>query len=141
MNKTGRSHCPVPICALVGRQSITCLMCQSTGYIPVEQVNELVALILQVIRDCALIQLNSHPENQESNFYSVAVTSLSSQVHYMNTVVGSCVTTNSSLIPPWREPLVHFHGAGGEGRTIFLCVLLLHNIVIFMRTPVEISYI
>lgn len=37
----------------------------------------------------------------------------------MNTVVESCVTTNISLTLPGGEPLVNFHGAGGEGRTIF----------------------
>lgn len=43
---------------------------------------------------------------RNSNFYSVAVTSLSSQVQYMNTVVGTYVTTNVSLIPPRSEQLV-----------------------------------
>ena len=43
---------------------------------------------------------------RNSNFYSVAVTSLSSEVQYMNTVVGSYTTTNISLIPPRSEHLV-----------------------------------
>lgn len=43
---------------------------------------------------------------RNSNFYSVAVTSLSSEVQYMNTVVGSYMTTNISLIPPRSEHLV-----------------------------------
>lgn len=43
---------------------------------------------------------------RNSNFYSVAVTSLSSEVQYMNTVVGSYMTTNISHIPPRSEHLV-----------------------------------
>ncbi|PNJ67649.1 TMEM106C isoform 18, partial [Pongo abelii] len=34
-----------PYVEFTGRDSITCLTCQGTGYIPTEQVNELVALI------------------------------------------------------------------------------------------------
>lgn len=78
----------------------------------------------------------------------MAVTSLCSQVHHMNTVFGSCVTAHISLIAPWREPLVHFHGAGGDGRPVCLCVLLLHvtatqahSVVLFVRTSAEISHI
>lgn len=37
---------------------------------------------------------------RNSNFYPVAVTSLSSQVQYMSTVVGAYVAANISLIPP-----------------------------------------
>ncbi|KAF6122184.1 transmembrane protein 106C [Phyllostomus discolor] len=85
---------------------------------------------------------------RNSNFYSVAVTSLSSQVQYMNTVVGSHVTTNTSLIPPRSEQLVNFtvqaEMGGPFSYVYFFCTLpevQVHNIVIFMRTSVKISYI
>ncbi|ELV10712.1 Transmembrane protein 106C [Tupaia chinensis] len=77
---------------------------------------------------------------RNSNFYPVAVTSLSSQVQYMNTVVGTYVTTNISLIPPRSEQLVNFtvkaEMGGPYSYVYFLCTLpdiLVHNIVIFMR--------
>lgn len=43
---------------------------------------------------------------RNSNFYSVAVTSLTSQVQYMNTVVGSQQITNVSSIQPLSDKLV-----------------------------------
>ncbi|XP_058678213.1 transmembrane protein 106C isoform X2 [Ammospiza nelsoni] len=43
---------------------------------------------------------------RNSNFYSVAVSSLSSQVQYMNTVVGRQQLTNVSSIQPLRDKLV-----------------------------------
>nr|KAF6375586.1 transmembrane protein 106C [Pipistrellus kuhlii] len=85
---------------------------------------------------------------RNSNFYSVAVTSLSSQVQYMNTVVGSYMTTNISLIPSRSEQLVDFmvqaEMGGPFSYVYFFCTLHdipVHNIVIFMRTSVKISYI
>lgn len=59
---------------------------------------------LTLISSLALMQATLKIRN--SNFYSVAVTSLSSQVQYMNTVVGSYMTTNISLIPSRSEQLV-----------------------------------
>lgn len=64
----------------------------------------LVPRTLTRVSSLALMQATLKIRN--SNFYSVAVTSLSSQVQYMNTVVGSYVTTNISLIPPRSEHLV-----------------------------------
>ncbi|KAM4755265.1 transmembrane protein 106C isoform 1-T1 [Cyanocitta cristata] len=52
---------------------------------------------------------------RNSNFYSVAVSSLSSQVQYMNTVVGSQQLTNVSSIQPLRDKLFFLHFAQGEG--------------------------
>lgn len=189
-----------PYVEFTGRDSITCLTCQGTGYIPTEQVNELVALIphsdqrlrpqrtkqyvfLSVLL-CLLafglvafflfphsvlvdddgirvmkVTLNNHDslvilaikatlKIRNSNFYSVAVTSLSSQVQYMNTVVGSHVTSNTSLIPPRSERLVNFtvqaEMGGPFSYVYFFCTvpeIQVHNIVIFMRTTVKISYI
>lgn len=47
---------------------------------------------------------------RNSNFYSVTVTSLTSQVQYMNTVVGTQQITNVSSIQPLSDKLVFiFH--------------------------------
>ncbi|NXX43948.1 T106C protein, partial [Tricholaema leucomelas] len=45
---------------------------------------------------------------KNSNFYSVAVSSLTSQVQYMNTVVGSQQLSNLSSIQPRSDRLVNF---------------------------------
>jgi len=51
---------------------------------------------------------------RNSNFYSVTVTSLTSQVQYMNTVVGTQQITNVSSIQPLSDKLVFvFHCACG----------------------------
>ncbi|KAM6214554.1 transmembrane protein 106C [Rhynchocyon petersi] len=189
-----------PYVEFTGRDSITCLTCQGTGYIPTEQVNELVALIphsdqrlrpqrtkqyvllsillcllasglvvfflfphsvlvdddgIRVVKvvfnkddSLVLLAITATLKIRNSNFYSVAVSSLSSQVQYMNTVVGSYSTNNISLIPPRSEQLVNFtvntEMGGPYSYVYFLCTLpdiLVHNIVIFMRTSVKISYI
>ncbi|NXD31015.1 T106C protein, partial [Spelaeornis formosus] len=85
---------------------------------------------------------------RNSNFYSVAVSSLSSQVQYMNTVVGSQQLTNVSSIQPLRDKLVNFTVKAELGGSLsyvyFFCTLpkvKVHNIVILMRTSVKLSYI
>ncbi|NXH99377.1 T106C protein, partial [Pachycephala philippinensis] len=85
---------------------------------------------------------------RNSNFYSVAVSSLSSQVQYMNTVVGSQQLTNVSSIQPLRDELVNFTVKAELGGSLsyvyFFCTLpkvKVHNIVILMRTSVKLSYI
>nr|XP_005291963.1 transmembrane protein 106C [Chrysemys picta bellii]XP_005291964.1 transmembrane protein 106C [Chrysemys picta bellii]XP_023962107.1 transmembrane protein 106C [Chrysemys picta bellii]XP_023962108.1 transmembrane protein 106C [Chrysemys picta bellii] len=85
---------------------------------------------------------------RNSNFYSVAVASLASQVQYMNTVVGSQQITNVSRIQPLSDKLVNFtvksEMGGPFSYVYFFCTLpkvKVHNIVIFMRTSVKISYI
>ncbi|XP_049738897.1 transmembrane protein 106C isoform X2 [Elephas maximus indicus] len=189
-----------PYVEFTGRDSITCLTCQGTGYIPTEQVNELVALIphsdqrlrpqrtkqyvllsillcllasglvvfflfphsvlvdddgIKVVKvlfnkedSLVILAITATLKISNSNFYSVAVTSLSSQVQYMNTVVGTYGTTNVSVIPPRSEQLVNFtvnaEMGGPFSYVYFFCTLpeiLVHNIVIFMRTSVKISYI
>uniref|UniRef100_A0A8C8Z5W5 Transmembrane protein 106C n=1 Tax=Prolemur simus TaxID=1328070 RepID=A0A8C8Z5W5_PROSS len=183
-----------PYVEFTGRDSITCLTCQGTGYIPTEQVNELVALIphsdqrlrpqrtkqyvllsillcllasglvvfflfphsvlvdddgIKVVKvtfnkqdSLVILAITATLKIKNSNFYPVAVTSLSSQIQYMNTVVGTYVTTNVSLIPPRSEQLVCC--SCRNLAPSFFCTLpdiLVHNIVIFMRTSVKISYI
>lgn len=189
-----------PYVEFTGRDSITCLTCQGTGYIPTEQVNELVALIphsdqrlrpqrtkqyvllsvllcllasglvvfflfphsvlvdddgIRVVKvtfnkqdSLVILAIKATLKIRNSNFYSVAVTSLTSQVQYMNTVVGSYLTTDVSLIPPRSEQLVNFtvqaEMGGPFSYVYFFCTLPdihVHNIVIFMRTSVKISYI
>uniref|UniRef100_A0A2I3NB44 Transmembrane protein 106C n=1 Tax=Papio anubis TaxID=9555 RepID=A0A2I3NB44_PAPAN len=184
-----------PYVEFTGRDSITCLTCQGTGYIPTEQVNELVALIphsdqrlrpqrtkqyvllsillcllasglvvfflfphsvlvdddgIKVVKvtfnkqdSLVILTIMATLKIRNSNFYPVAVTSLSSQIQYMNTVVGTYVTTNVSLIPPRSEQLelvVNFTGKAEMGGPFsyvyFFCTvpdILVHNIVIFMR--------
>ncbi|GAB1299785.1 Transmembrane protein 106C [Apodemus speciosus] len=90
---------------------------------------------------------------RNSNFYPVALTNLFSQVQYMKAVVGSYTTANVSLIPPrsehlGRPELVNFsvkaEVGGPSSYVYFYCTLpaiRVHNIVIFMRTSVKISYI
>ncbi|XP_067385730.1 transmembrane protein 106C isoform X2 [Emydura macquarii macquarii] len=85
---------------------------------------------------------------RNSNFYSVAVASLASQVQYMNTVVGTQQITNVSRIQPLSDKLVNFtvksEMGGPFSYVYFFCTLpkvKVHNIVIFMRTSVKISYI
>ncbi|XP_005062365.1 PREDICTED: transmembrane protein 106C isoform X1 [Ficedula albicollis] len=76
---------------------------------------------------------------RNSNFYSVTVSSLSSQVQYMNTVVGSQQLSNVSSIQPLRDKLVNFTVKAELGGSLsyvyFFCTLpkvKVHNIVILM---------
>ncbi|XP_066472630.1 transmembrane protein 106C isoform X2 [Tiliqua scincoides] len=77
---------------------------------------------------------------RNSNFYSVAVTSLASQVQYMNTVVGTQQINNVTRIQPLSDQLVNFtvkaEMGGPSSYVYFFCTLpkiRVHNIVIFMR--------
>uniref|UniRef100_A0A8B9MT31 Transmembrane protein 106C n=1 Tax=Accipiter nisus TaxID=211598 RepID=A0A8B9MT31_9AVES len=85
---------------------------------------------------------------RNSNFYSVTVPSLTSQVQYMNTVVGTQQITNVSSIQPLSDKLVNFtvkaELGGPFSYVYFFCTfpkVKVHNIVIFMRTSVKLSYI
>ncbi|NXJ14654.1 T106C protein, partial [Odontophorus gujanensis] len=85
---------------------------------------------------------------RNSNFYSVTVDSLTSQVQYMNTVVGSQQITNISSIQPLSDKLVNFtvkaEMGGPFSYVYFFCTfpkVKVHNILIFMRTSVKLSYL
>ncbi|XP_019410636.1 PREDICTED: transmembrane protein 106C [Crocodylus porosus] len=85
---------------------------------------------------------------RNSNFYSIAITSLTSQVQYMNTVVGTQQISNVTHIQARSDQLVNFtvkaEMGGPFSYVYFFCTLekvKVHNIVIFMRTSVKISYI
>lgn len=189
-----------PYVEFTGRNSITCHTCQGAGYVPAEQLNELVALIphsdqrlrpqrtkqyvllsvllcllasglvffflfphsvlvddngLKVVKvtfnkqdSLVVLDVMATLKIRNSNFYSVAVTNLFSQVQYMKAVVGTYMTTNVSVIPPRSEHLVNFtvkaEVGGPSSYLYFFCTvpaILVHNIMIFMRTSVQISYI
>uniref|UniRef100_A0A2K6F9Q3 Transmembrane protein 106 N-terminal domain-containing protein n=1 Tax=Propithecus coquereli TaxID=379532 RepID=A0A2K6F9Q3_PROCO len=93
-----------PYVEFTGRDSITCLTCQGTGYIPTEQVNELVALIphsdqrlllvdddgIKVVKvtfnkqdSLVILAITATLKIKNSNFYPVAVTSLSRPFSYV----------------------------------------------------------
>ncbi|XP_059727899.1 transmembrane protein 106C isoform X1 [Haemorhous mexicanus] len=83
-----------------------------------------------------------------SNFCWVALSSLSSQVQYMNTVVGQQQLSNVTSIQPLRDKLVNFTVKAELGGSLsylyFFCTLpkvKVHNIVILMRTSVKLSYL
>ncbi|XP_073469765.1 transmembrane protein 106C [Aquarana catesbeiana] len=83
-----------------------------------------------------------------SNFYSVSVDSLISQVQYMNTVIGTQQQTNVSVIKPRNEKSVNFTvklELGGILSYLYnfctLSTVKVHNIVVFVRTSVKFSYI
>ncbi|XP_055973812.1 transmembrane protein 106C isoform X2 [Sorex fumeus] len=157
-----------PYVEFTGRDSVTCLTCQGTGFIRAEQVNELVALIphsdqrlrpqrtkqyvllsvllcllasglvvfflfphsvlvddggIKVVKvifnkkdSLVILTVMATLKIRNSNFYPVALTSLSSQVQYMNTVVGTHTTTSVSLIPPRSEHMVNFTMEAEMGR-------------------------
>uniref|UniRef100_A0ACB8EPE5 Uncharacterized protein n=1 Tax=Sphaerodactylus townsendi TaxID=933632 RepID=A0ACB8EPE5_9SAUR len=149
-----------PYVEFTGQDGITCPTCQGIGYIPPDQVNELVALIpyhdqrlkprrtkfyvlvsvllcllasglvvfflfphsvhveddgVQVVKvwldqknSLILLTITVTLRIRNSNFYSVTVTSLSSQVQYMNSVVGTQQMVNVTRIQPLSEKLVNF---------------------------------
>ncbi|XP_048343582.1 transmembrane protein 106C [Sphaerodactylus townsendi] len=189
-----------PYVEFTGQDGITCPTCQGIGYIPPDQVNELVALIpyhdqrlkprrtkfyvlvsvllcllasglvvfflfphsvhveddgVQVVKvwldqknSLILLTITVTLRIRNSNFYSVTVTSLSSQVQYMNSVVGTQQMVNVTRIQPLSEKLVNFtvksKMGGPSYYAYFFCTLSrirVHNIVILMRTSVKISYL
>nr|XP_056705237.1 transmembrane protein 106C [Euleptes europaea] len=189
-----------PYVEFTGRDGITCPTCQGIGYIPPEQVNELVALIpyhdqrlkprrtkfyvlvsvllcllasglvvfflfphsvhvedngIQAVRvwfdqknSLVILSLTANLRIRNSNFYSVAVTSLTTQVQYMNSVVGTHQMNNVTRIQPLSNKLVNFTVKSKMGvpsyYAYFFCTLSrirVHNVVIFMRTSVKISYL
>ncbi|XP_053145804.1 transmembrane protein 106C isoform X2 [Hemicordylus capensis] len=78
---------------------------------------------------------------RNSNFYSVAVTNLASQVQYMNTVVGRKQINNVTHIQPLSDQLVNFTVKAEMGEPFsyayFFCTfprISVHNIMIFMRS-------
>ncbi|XP_069509281.1 transmembrane protein 106C [Ambystoma mexicanum] len=84
---------------------------------------------------------------RNSNFYPMSVDSLTSQVQYMNTVIGTHQMNNVTLIQPLSDKQVNFTVQSALGGSLsylyFFCTLpsvKVHNLVVFMRTSVKISY-
>ncbi|KAM9320581.1 transmembrane protein 106C [Gastrophryne carolinensis] len=94
------------------------------------------------------LAMTSTLEITNSNFYSISVDSLISQVQYMNTVIGTQQQVNVSIIQPRSEKLVNFTvklELGGILSYLYnFCTfssVKVHNIVVFVRTSVRFSYI
>ncbi|XP_050840835.1 transmembrane protein 106C [Serinus canaria] len=114
------------------------------------QVNHGGLQVVQVWFDshhsAVLLAITASLRIRNSNFYWVAVSSLSSQVQYMNTVVGRQQLSNLTSIQPLRAKLVNFTVRAELGGSLsyvyFFCTLpkaKVHNIVILMRTSVTLS--
>ncbi|KAM4046557.1 transmembrane protein 106C [Anomaloglossus baeobatrachus] len=98
--------------------------------------------------DIVNIAMTSTLQITNSNFYSINVDSLISQVQYMNTVIGTQQQTNVSVIQPLSEKLVNFTvklELGGILSYLYnfctLTTVKVHNIVVFVRTSVKFSYV
>ncbi|XP_043939809.1 transmembrane protein 106C [Protopterus annectens] len=83
-----------------------------------------------------------------TNFYSVFIQSVSSEVFYLNTVIGTQKIENVSVIQPLSKKQVNFTvnaEIGGALHFVYnYCTepsLVIHNIVIFMRTTVKVLYL
>ncbi|KAE8626825.1 hypothetical protein XENTR_v10006772 [Xenopus tropicalis] len=95
-----------------------------------------------------ILGMTSTLKISNSNFYSVSADSLTSQVQYMNTVIGTQQNSNVTLVHPLSEKQVNFTVKAELGNTLsylyYFCTLpsvKVHNIVVFMRTSVKFSYI
>ncbi|XP_075447798.1 transmembrane protein 106C isoform X2 [Ascaphus truei] len=98
--------------------------------------------------DVVILAMTSSLQIRNSNFYAISVDSLTSQVQYMNTVIGTQQKTNVSFIQPLSEKLVNFTVKAQLGGTLsylyYFCTLpsvKVHNIVVFMRTSLKFSSI
>uniref|UniRef100_A0A1D5QSC1 Transmembrane protein 106C n=1 Tax=Macaca mulatta TaxID=9544 RepID=A0A1D5QSC1_MACMU len=171
-----------PYVEFTGRDSITCLTCQGTGYIPTEQVNELVALIphsdqrlrpqrtkqyvllsiLLCLLASGLVVFFLFPHSvlvDDDGIKVVKVTFNKQDSLVILTIMVSLRVSFSGLCTcqaGTRDtytcfltcPDVNFTGKAEMGGPFsyvyFFCTvpdILVHNIVIFMRTSVKISYI
>uniref|UniRef100_H3BIL7 Transmembrane protein 106C n=2 Tax=Latimeria chalumnae TaxID=7897 RepID=H3BIL7_LATCH len=95
-----------------------------------------------------LVTLTCTLNISNSNFYFVSVDSLTSQVQYMKTVIGTYEVKNVSLIKPRSDKQVNFTGSVEIGGALFyiytfcsMPTIKVHNIVIFMQIMVKVSYI
>lgn len=85
---------------------------------------------------------------KNSNFYGISLSNLISQVQYINTVIGTELMTNVTVIPPLSEKVVNVTVQLELGGTLSyfynfctLTTVKVHNIVVFMRTSLTFSYI
>ncbi|KAM4795486.1 transmembrane protein 106C isoform 1-T2 [Rhinophrynus dorsalis] len=109
---------------------------------------KMVKVLFDTESKVVILTTTSTLQIRNSNFYAISVDSLTSQVQYMNTVIGTQQMTNVSLIQPLSEKLVNFTVKSELGGTLsylyYFCTfpsMTVHNIVVFMRTSVKFSYI
>ncbi|XP_041095227.1 transmembrane protein 106C-like [Polyodon spathula] len=93
------------------------------------------------------INMTSTLNVSNSNFYTVSVDSLTSQVLYMKTVIGTQQLSNVLQIQPLSQRQVNFTVAmeiGGSLSYVYtfctMATIKVHNIVVFMQTSVKTSY-
>ncbi|KAG8452614.1 hypothetical protein GDO86_004412 [Hymenochirus boettgeri] len=86
------------------------------------------------------LEMTSTLKIRNPNFYAISADSLTSQVQYMNTVIGTQQKSNVSQILPLSEKPVNFTVEAQLGGTLlylyYFCTLpsvKVHNIVVFMR--------
>ncbi|XP_043537953.1 transmembrane protein 106C-like isoform X2 [Chiloscyllium plagiosum] len=94
------------------------------------------------------IDMTSTLNISNSNFYTVSVDSLTCQVQYMKTVIGTKQLSNVSVIPPLSEKQVNYtvrmEFSGSLTYVYTFCTMpsiKVHNIVVFMQTTVKSSYL
>ncbi|CAL9702493.1 unnamed protein product [Knipowitschia caucasica] len=93
-----------------------------------------------------LMKLTSTLNFSNPNFFSVLVQSLSCQVLYMKTVVGSSQMNNVTTVQPLSQSQVNYTVNVEIGRTsayvYTFCTMPIkvHNIVLFMQTSVKTSH-
>ncbi|XP_072927195.1 transmembrane protein 106C [Hemitrygon akajei] len=95
-----------------------------------------------------VIDMTSTLNISNSNFYTVSVDTLTSQVQYMKTVIGTKQLSNVSVIPPLSEKQVNYtvqmEFSGPLTYVYTFCTMAsikVHNIVVFMQTTVKSSYL
>lgn len=95
-----------------------------------------------------VIDMTSTLNISNSNFYTVSVDTLTSQVQYMKTVIGTKQMNNVSVIPPLSEKQVNYtvqlEFRGALNYVYTFCTMpsiKVHNIVVFMQTTVKSSYL
>lgn len=93
------------------------------------------------------INMTSTLNISNPNFYTVSVDSLTSQVLYMKTVIGTQQLSNVLQIQPLSQRQVNFTVAmeisGSLSYVYTFCTMAtikVHNIVVFMQTSVKTSY-
>ncbi|XP_036723273.1 transmembrane protein 106C isoform X2 [Balaenoptera musculus] len=156
-----------PYVEFTGRDSITCLTCQGTGYIPTEQVNELVALIphsdqrlrpqrtkqyvllsvLLCLLASGLVVFFLFPHSvlvDDDGIKVVKVTFNEQDSLVILAITATLKIRNSNFYSVAVNFTVKAEMGGPFSYVYFFCTLpdiLVHNIVVFMRTSVKISYI
>ncbi|TRY81899.1 hypothetical protein DNTS_034454 [Danionella cerebrum] len=162
-----------PYVEFTGRDSITCATCQGSGRLYVV-LSVILCLLVSVLvayflfprpvlvlddgirsvtvhfdrnNSKVLINMTSSLNFTNSNFFKVWVDSVSCQILYMKTVVGSRQLDNVIHIQPLSQRQVNFSVSmeiGGSLSYVYafctMASIKVHNIVVFMQTSVKTSY-